>query len=91
MIKFSSKNKSMVIVCGGKGKRMGKVLKKIPKAMIKLDNKTIIEHKYDKKVTGLYLVRIHPDDAYKNYERVQVPFLDKEINNLLEYRKTIMS
>tara|TARA_B100000945_G_C20354498_1_gene583939 strand:+ start:330 stop:1055 length:726 start_codon:yes stop_codon:yes gene_type:complete len=45
MIKFSSKNKSMVIVCGGKGKRMGKVLKKIPKAMIKLDNKTIIEHK----------------------------------------------
>ena len=53
--------------------------------------KTIIEHKYDKKVTGLYLVRIHPDDAYKNYERVQVPFLDKEINNLLEYRKTIMS
>ena len=53
--------------------------------------KTIIEHKYDKKVTGLYLVRIHPDDAYKNYERVLVPFLDKEINNLLEYRKTIMS
>ena len=45
MIKFLSKNKSMVIVCGGKGKRMGKVLKKIPKAMIKLDNKTIIEHK----------------------------------------------
>lgn len=50
--------------------------------------KTILEHKYDKKVTGLYLVRLHPDDAYKNYERVKVPFLDKEINDLLEDRKS---
>tara|TARA_B100000282_G_scaffold289214_1_gene258713 strand:- start:1691 stop:2467 length:777 start_codon:yes stop_codon:yes gene_type:complete len=53
--------------------------------------KTIIEHKYGKKVTGLYLVRIHPDDAYKNYERVQVPFLEKEINDLLEHRKNVIS
>ena len=50
--------------------------------------KTILEHKYDKKVTGLYLVRLHPDDAYKNYERVKVPFLDKEINDLLKDRKS---
>ena len=50
--------------------------------------RTIIEHRYDKKVVGLYLVRLHPDDVYKNYERVKVPFLDKEINDLLEYRKT---
>ena len=49
--------------------------------------KTILEHKYGKKVTGLYLVRLHPDDAYKKYERVKVPFLDKEINDLLEDRK----
>ena len=50
--------------------------------------KTIIEHKYNKKVTELYLVRMHPDDAYKTYERVNVPILEKELTNLLEYRKT---
>ena len=38
-------SKRMIIVCGGKGKRMGKISSRIPKAMIKLDNKTIIEHK----------------------------------------------
>lgn len=53
--------------------------------------KTIIEHKYGKNVVGLYLVRIHPNDAYKNYERVQVPMLNKEIENLLEYRKKSFS
>ena len=50
--------------------------------------KTIIEHKYNKKVTELYLVRMHPDDAYKTYERVNVPILEKELTNLLEYRQT---
>ena len=50
--------------------------------------KTIIEHKYNKKVTELYLVRMHPDDAYKTYERVNVHILEKELTNLLEYRKT---
>ena len=49
--------------------------------------KTILEHKYDKKVTNLFLVRIHPDDPYKNYERVEVPILEKELNDLLNFRK----
>ena len=49
--------------------------------------KTIIEHKYNKIVTELYLVRLHPDDAYKTYERVKVPILEDELKNLLEYRK----
>ena len=49
--------------------------------------KTILEHKYDKKVTGLYLVCLHPDNPYKNYERICVPFLEKEMNDIIEYRK----
>ena len=49
--------------------------------------KTILEHKYDKKVVGLYLVRLHPND--KNYERVKVPFLDIEINNLKDFTNLI--
>ena len=35
----------MIILCGGKGKRMGKVTKNIPKPMIKIGKYTIIEHK----------------------------------------------
>lgn len=47
----------------------------------------IIESKYGKKVTGLYLVRFHPDNAYKTYERINVPLLDKEMDILFEERK----
>ena len=37
--------KSMIILCGGKGKRMGKITQTIPKPMIKIGKKTILEHK----------------------------------------------
>ena len=35
----------MVIVCGGRGKRMGKITSTIPKPLIKIGKKAIIEHK----------------------------------------------
>ena len=35
----------MIILCGGKGKRMGEITKKIPKPLLKVGKKTIIEHK----------------------------------------------
>ena len=38
------KNK-MIIVCGGRGKRMGKITSSIPKPLIKINNAPIIEHK----------------------------------------------
>jgi hypothetical protein len=50
--------------------------------------KTILEHKYGKKVTGLYLVCMHPDNANKSYDRIEVPVLEKEMHDLFEYRKT---
>ena len=37
----------MIILCGGRGKRMGDITKKIPKPMLKIGKKTIIEHKLD--------------------------------------------
>jgi ATP-dependent exoDNAse (exonuclease V) beta subunit len=49
--------------------------------------KTILEDKYGKKVSGLYLVCLHPENAYKTYDRIQVPFLDKEIRGALEWWK----
>jgi ATP-dependent exoDNAse (exonuclease V) beta subunit len=49
--------------------------------------KTILETKYNKKVVGLFLVCLHPDNPYKNYDRIEVPFLEKEMRELLELRK----
>lgn len=49
--------------------------------------KTILEHKYGKKVSELCLVCIHPDNPYKNYEIIPVPFLDKEMADLFENRR----
>jgi hypothetical protein len=46
----------------------------------------ILEHKYGKKVTGLYLVCLHPDNVYKKYERIEVKNMDKEINDLYALR-----
>ena len=48
--------------------------------------KTILEHKYGKKVTDLYLVCMHPANQYKNYQRIKVPFLDKEMKELVQLR-----
>jgi PD-(D/E)XK nuclease superfamily len=49
--------------------------------------KTILEEKYGKKVTGLYLVCLHPDNPYKTYDRIEVPFLEKEMKELFEERR----
>ena len=50
--------------------------------------KKILELKYGKKVTALYLVCLHPDSTYKTYDRINVPILEKEIGDLFEFRKT---
>lgn len=47
----------------------------------------IIQEKYGKEVIGLYLVRFHPDDAYKTYERIKVEIMNDVMDNLFELRK----
>ena len=47
--------------------------------------KFILERKYDKKITGLYLVCLHPLNTPKKYERVEVPFMEDEIIRLLDW------
>lgn len=49
--------------------------------------KTILEEKYGKKITGLYLVCLHPDNPYKTYDRIEVPFLEKEMRLLFDERR----
>lgn len=46
--------------------------------------KFILESKYDKKVTQLFLVKLHPESPNQSYELIPVPFLEDEINKLLE-------
>ena len=45
MINKNNKNFKMIILCGGRGRRMGHLTNKIPKPLIKVGNKPIIEHK----------------------------------------------
>jgi hypothetical protein len=49
--------------------------------------KAIIEEKYEKKVTELYLVRLHPDAEENTYEILQVPDMQPAIKQLFELRK----
>jgi ATP-dependent exoDNAse (exonuclease V) beta subunit len=50
----------------------------------------ILEKKYDKKVVGLFLICIHPDNPYKTYERIEIPFMDKEMEDLYNLRLSIV-
>ena len=44
-MKSDFKETKIIILCGGRGKRMGKFTKKIPKPLLKLGKLAIIEHK----------------------------------------------
>ena len=52
--------------------------------------KSIIEQKYNKTVTDLFLVRLHPDAEEKNYELIKLPDLSIEINELFLERKNLL-
>lgn len=53
--------------------------------------KAILERKYEKTVTKLCLVRLHPDNQNQTYELLDVPILTKEIMSLFEERKKEVS
>jgi len=53
--------------------------------------KAILERKYEKTVTKLCLVRLHPDIEEKTYELLDVPILTKEIQELFEEREKKVS
>jgi ATP-dependent exoDNAse (exonuclease V) beta subunit len=46
-----------------------------------------LEDKYNIPIEGMYLVCMHPDNAYKTYERIQVQRLEKEMNDLFDIRR----
>jgi len=48
--------------------------------------KALLESKYDVKVTGMYLVCLHPDNKNSSYLKFKVPHLKTEIRNLFNER-----
>lgn len=52
--------------------------------------RAILEKKYGKTITGMYLICLHPDNYNKSYQRIEVHDLREEVENLfLERRKEI--
>ena len=51
--------------------------------------KTILERNYGKRVTDMYLVRLHPDSS--TYQLLKVPVLENEMNDLFELKKSFLS
>ena len=47
----------------------------------------ILEKNYGKKIIGLFLVCLHPENNNCNYQQISVPFLDDEVADLLATRK----
>jgi hypothetical protein len=47
--------------------------------------KTILERNYGKRVSAMYLVRLHPDNPKKTYELIKVPALESEMDDLLHF------
>ena len=52
--------------------------------------KYLIEKNYGKKVKGMYLVCLHPNNRNKSYQRIKVPNLQKEVKKLMEVRKGML-
>jgi hypothetical protein len=50
--------------------------------------KAILESKYDMKISGLFLVCLHPDNPAKSYEVVETHDLTAEMADLFEYRRS---
>jgi hypothetical protein len=48
--------------------------------------RTILEEKYGKIIKGMCLVRLHPNNYFDTYERIEVPFMNAEVAALFEHR-----
>ena len=48
--------------------------------------KAILEAKYSKKITALYLVRLHPNNVRKTFDLIKCADLSNEIADLFQYR-----
>jgi len=52
--------------------------------------KMILEDKYGKTISGMFLVCLHPDNPSQSYERIEVPHLKTEMAELVRQRKNLI-
>ena len=52
--------------------------------------KKILEDKYGKKVSGMYLVCLHPNNSNESYQRIPVVDLSDEVSDLFAMRKKLL-
>ena len=52
--------------------------------------KYMVEKNYGKKVTGMYLICLHPNNQNDSYIRLEVPHLKTEMDDLMQLRKSIV-
>ncbi len=52
--------------------------------------KALLEKNYGIKISGMYLVCLHPYNSNKSYQRIKVNDLSTEIKHLFEYRKKML-
>jgi len=49
--------------------------------------KVLLESKYDKKITDLYLVKLHPENVSKTFELIKCVDLSSDVSNLFKLRR----
>lgn len=49
--------------------------------------RTILEEKYGQTIKGMCLVRLHPNNYFHTYERIEVPFMKDEVAALFQHRR----
>lgn len=49
--------------------------------------KKILEDKYNKRVVGMFLLCLHPNNTNNSYQKIEIPNLYNEMNELFELRK----
>ena len=52
--------------------------------------KYLLEKNYDKIIKDMYLIRLHPNNKNNTYEKLKVPDLSDEINDLMELRRNTL-
>jgi hypothetical protein len=53
--------------------------------------KYLLEKNYGKKINGMYLICLHPNNKNKSYIRLEVPDLTNELNNLMKLRLSMVN
>ena len=52
--------------------------------------KALLEKNYGKKIKGMYLVCLHPNNANRSYQKIEVADLQDEVKKLFDLRREML-